>query len=562
MRFFFISLLVLLIIACSMLSYKIETFDTNSVGTVIDDNVNPPNLDMYNCYDYVKNKLGWNVDAYGKGEKKVLATLRTGINSTYQTKSSEPHYTQACILPKEHAFIYNFEGDPEKINIPGKKNDHILSLDNGSDTPSGYKIDLYQPNQDTQIPYSNEGNFRDLLSGAYALMESKYQREIASLCNQIFVNPGHSNIFVEYSQKVIPTTSAKLKKAVQEFKPICIPESTERGFFDRMCSGGEMENVEIYCCNPENDVSRLQAEIDSIQCKVNYNTSSINKMKEIMDMIRRSRIDDLIKDASTPKEVCMDINGLFEFTEWSHTPGVNVGAVTVSINIANGVGNVKAHVNGHNYPIQGGIDGQKNRYGLNNQAVFGTYDGSRIVWDYGVHKAIWYRKSPHVQTAVCMDINGVFEFTDWQHAPGVNTGSVIVNIDTNTGVGTATASINGQKYPIKGGAGANNRYNFNNGEVIGVFTGDRIVWDYGGGKVATWYRKAPTLQQLNPASGSFVRSCRNCGGNVNHQQGFITCECQRRNGSWISSSHNSLRSCRLVNNAPQLLNDDGVLRCE
>jgi hypothetical protein len=68
--------------------------------------------------------------------------------------------------------------------------------------------------------------------------------------------------------------------------------------------------------------------------------------------------------------------------------------------------------------------------------------------------------------------------------------------------------------------------------------------------------------QLQPASGSFTQTCRNCRGNANRGPGFMTCECQDRSGKWVPTDIEDLRRCKRNGMSPLVKNVNGQLMCE
>jgi len=67
---------------------------------------------------------------------------------------------------------------------------------------------------------------------------------------------------------------------------------------------------------------------------------------------------------------------------------------------------------------------------------------------------------------------------------------------------------------------------------------------------------------LKPASGSFTATCRNCGGDVNANNGFMSCQCKNTAGQWINTKHDNLQSCKQTNLSPQMMNTNGNLKCQ
>jgi hypothetical protein len=299
---FFIILLLIIILACSMLSYKIETF--NNVGTVID-RQNPSSLDVYNCYDYIKQKFpSWDIDNYSAGELKVLGTLRTGLDQTYQTDGTEPQYTDACILPNEHSFIYSTDSGGNRINIPGMKGQtHILPLNNknGAENPNGFKIDFYQPNQNTGIDYSKQDNFRDLLQGGYKIMDSEFAHTLMTLSNQLWLNynyptaenqnMGYSNIYVKYVTIDIPENKKLLNSAISKYKSICLLDNSP---YNTLCTVNQLPLLTEPCCSSSSDCIIAQKQIIAIDNVLSINQTSLDAMKQTIQNIEGANIDELI----------------------------------------------------------------------------------------------------------------------------------------------------------------------------------------------------------------------------------------------------------------------------
>jgi hypothetical protein len=280
-------LILIIIIICSILSSKIEIYKDN-VGTVIDSKINPPNLDVYNCYNYIKAKFPtWNVDNYSKGELKALATLRTGLDPTYQPGTSEPQYTNCCILPDEHSFIYANNTDN---NIIIDK--HILPRNNsnGIEKPYGFKIDLSQPNQLTGIDYSKENNFRDLLKRSHLLMDNQFITTISTLSNQIWYSPGLSNIYVDYLTKQIPSNKRLLNNSIVQYKSTCLLDNYT-DTFNTECDNLSVSDPNNRCCNPNSICLKALKTNNKLTNCINENNDSISIMQSSINQIRNTNID-------------------------------------------------------------------------------------------------------------------------------------------------------------------------------------------------------------------------------------------------------------------------------
>jgi hypothetical protein len=273
-----------------MLSYKLENFD--NVGTVIDNSMNPTNLDIYNCYNFIKNYYFPNVDNYTNNELKVLATLRTGLANTFEKDGSEPKLTKACILPMEHSFLYNTDIQGNNIIIPSDNGyNHVLPLNtiNGIESPYGYRIDLSQPVQNNigLIDYSTESNFRDLLSSSYKVMDSAFSKIIQTLSNQVYnpltSNPqGLSNVFVDYLTIQIPNNQSTLNSLIPYYKQNC--DEKEHGgdsIFNVTCpDNSSLNNLyhPDWCCALTNEYKTLKAVVASINNKVQLNNANLSDM--------------------------------------------------------------------------------------------------------------------------------------------------------------------------------------------------------------------------------------------------------------------------------------------
>jgi hypothetical protein len=297
MKSFLLILLFIIIIICTLLSYRIETFKDN-VGTVINTKINPPSLDVYNCYNYIKTKFpNWNVDNYSKGELKVLGTLRTGLNPTYQPGTLETNYTNSCVLPDEHSFIYSTNA-ANNMSIPSvplkSQKTHVLPKNvlNGVENPYGYKIDFSQPNQFTGIDYTIENNFRDLLKGSYEIMDSTFLYTINTLSNQLWVKPGLSNIFVNYLTIQIPTNTALLNNSIRQFKPTCLLDLySDKLPFKTECDQFNLLNTENKCCDPNSICLKALRMNAKLTICINENNNSINSMKTAIDQIKNANIN-------------------------------------------------------------------------------------------------------------------------------------------------------------------------------------------------------------------------------------------------------------------------------
>lgn len=324
MKYFILILLVTVIIACTMLSYKIETFQELSLGVVPDLKINPVSPSAYNCFDFIKNVLKWNVNSYSMSEKKVIATLRTGVANAYEAGGKEIKYTQSCILPKEHAFIYKSAiKSKDSITIKGNKDtDHVLTMtNNGTEYPDGYRIDFSQIDPISGIDYRDQTQFKDLLGGAYNLMNSDYINTIYALSNELHVKPNYSNIFFNYKDKIIPGTSRILNNTVHNYKKICMIDMyNEPERFDKYCTSGVNQNNKQcklrlnndlqFCCDPNNGLLKLREEIKALEAHIASNENNMQIMNDLIKTTKNNSLQALQRIAEIREYLTKPLNRL------------------------------------------------------------------------------------------------------------------------------------------------------------------------------------------------------------------------------------------------------------
>ena len=285
----FIGLLLIIILVSMMSSYKIETFDIP--GTVVDSSINP-RLNTYNCYDYIRKKFPkWNVNSYSNSELTVLGTMRTGINNTYQILGNEPQYTQSCVIPVEHGFLYNADSKFEISSCNIFEPYHKLPLNNvkSSESPNGFVVDFSQPNNLTGIDYTDEKNFRDLLTSGYNVLDSYNLNIIHTLSNQLWVDPfigpekqeaGLSNLDQDYIRTEVKKKNI-MNGAISTYKPMCMMDPSITGTSDNFmtpCTGSQQNDVTTMCCPEESPCKKKLREIPAINAMISLNTINIDKM--------------------------------------------------------------------------------------------------------------------------------------------------------------------------------------------------------------------------------------------------------------------------------------------
>lgn len=171
---FLIILLVIVIIAASMRSYKIETFIT-----LTNTDAYPQTPNNETCYDYIKNVKKWNVDELTKEQQKVLFTMRAikGIEFSNDTKLFP--FKNGCAIPREHLSIFNKNENANSLTVyPKNKSPITLNSTDATMTPNG----IYADFTDSTMTFDK---FKNILSGGYLLYDSDFLLEKTKLETQI-----------------------------------------------------------------------------------------------------------------------------------------------------------------------------------------------------------------------------------------------------------------------------------------------------------------------------------------------------------------------------------------
>lgn len=168
----FIILLLILLIATSMQSYKIETFANTEDTTAF-----PQTPNDLTCYNYIKNVKNWDVNSLMPDQKKVLFTMRTLQSTQYAPDSKIFPYKDGCVIPKEHLPIYNKDtNDTTPLDIKTDNKTTTIPYTKSDEYPEGVVVDLSTNNFD---------DFKKFLSDAYTLYDADQIKDRDLLMKQI-----------------------------------------------------------------------------------------------------------------------------------------------------------------------------------------------------------------------------------------------------------------------------------------------------------------------------------------------------------------------------------------
>lgn len=98
-----------------------------------EDKTAPQTPNDMTCYNYIKNIKGWNIDELSKDQMKVLLTMRALQGGQYTADSRVYPYGDGCVLPKEHLPIFNRNEDdltPLKVKPTASSNKNTCSNPN------------------------------------------------------------------------------------------------------------------------------------------------------------------------------------------------------------------------------------------------------------------------------------------------------------------------------------------------------------------------------------------------------------------------------------------------
>lgn len=154
---------MIVIVATSMMSYKIETF-TN----LTDPNAYPQTPNNETCYNYIKNVKKWNVDELTNEQKKVLFTMRATQGTQYSAETKVFPFKDGCAIPRNHLPIFNTDENASSLTV-NPKNKSPITIEKTDKTmyPQGVYTDFTDPSM-------TFNKFKNFLTGAYDLYDSDF----------------------------------------------------------------------------------------------------------------------------------------------------------------------------------------------------------------------------------------------------------------------------------------------------------------------------------------------------------------------------------------------------
>lgn len=188
---FLIVLLFIVIIAASMMAYKIETFTNLS-----DPDVFPQSPDDSTAFNYLKMVKRWNTLSLTEQQKRVLFTMRALQSRQYASDTRVFPYKDGIVIPFEHLPVFNHNPNntsqivvnPPTVNLvdwirdrrrrdpvneqPPRSSPITIEVTEAQDDPEGLYLDLGKVNFET---------FKSCLNGLYELYDSEFLFELKHL---------------------------------------------------------------------------------------------------------------------------------------------------------------------------------------------------------------------------------------------------------------------------------------------------------------------------------------------------------------------------------------------
>lgn len=200
---FLILMLLVVLIASSLSTYKIETF-TN------DNNIpeSPNDLSAYNFLLKVKN---WNVRSLTNEQLFVLFTMRALLSNNFIVNNREFTFINSVVIPYVHLPIFN--KDDRKQMVFDVNNKKVIAKPTEEDKhPSGLYFDL------SQMTFED---FKVVLDKLYLEYDSEFLEEIKNLeerkkeINEI-IGPLEKDLVETRAQATEMETKAKLANEAYE----------------------------------------------------------------------------------------------------------------------------------------------------------------------------------------------------------------------------------------------------------------------------------------------------------------------------------------------------------
>lgn len=176
-------MLLIIVIACSLKSYKIETFADYlslppfiSLDSMIPNTAIPQNPADIQAYTYLRDVKKWYVDGLTNNQKKVLFTMVALQGQMFGDDAMAFPYKNAIVIPNINFPIYGrLETDKTDLYL-----DNTITLQySDNDFPAGWIIPLADQNFDTL------DKLKKVLNMLYELYDAEYLDEIINIKSNI-----------------------------------------------------------------------------------------------------------------------------------------------------------------------------------------------------------------------------------------------------------------------------------------------------------------------------------------------------------------------------------------